>query len=230
MEYEEWKPFYEAILQEFDYSLEEDKKAAMVLDDLLDGKNVGNVYNHLKKNIAGKDVVVCGAGPSLLKALDAHAELIQQGVLITADGATSAVLEKGLLPSVIVTDLDGYIPDQIKANDEGSVVVVHAHGDNIDALQRYVPKLKGKILGTTQCDPGDYKNLFNFGGFTDGDRAVFLAEGMGAKRVFLIGFDFSGEIGRFSFPEKKNFDVKKRKLKWCKRLMSFVKDSEIVFL
>ncbi|HID25142.1 MAG TPA: DUF115 domain-containing protein, partial [Thermoplasmata archaeon] len=212
MDYMEWKPFYETILQEFGYSLEEDSKAAAVLDNLLDGKKMGDIHHYLKKNIAGKDVVVCGAGPSLLKALDTHMELIQKRVLITADGATSAVLKKGLLPYVIVTDLDGYMPDQIKANDVGSVVVVHAHGDNIDALQRYVPKLKGKILGTTQCDPGDYKNLFNFGGFTDGDRAVFLAEYMGAKQVFLIGFDFNGEIGSFSFPGKKNFDVKKRKL------------------
>ena len=39
------------------------------------------------------------------------------------------------------------------------------------------------------------KNVYNFGGFTDGDRSVFWAEEFGAKEIILIGMDFGIHIG-----------------------------------
>ncbi len=89
----------------------------------------------------------------------------------------------------------------------GSIVVVHAHGDNLDALNRYVPQLE-RIIGTVQCRPPP--GLYNFGGFTDGDRCVFLAKELGAASIKLVGFDFEDESVT---PRKK------RKLAWAKRLI-----------
>ena len=86
-------------------------------------------------------------------------------------------------------------------------MVVHAHGDNLDALNRYVPKLE-KIIGTVQCRPPS--GLYNFGGFTDGDRCVFLAQELCATSIKLVGFDFDDEGVT---PRKK------RKLAWAKRLI-----------
>ena len=230
MNFKEWKPFYDAIMKDFGFPLIEDEKAASLLNGLLTRRDTKAAYEYVKSIIAGRNVVVCGAGPSLLDTLNENRDAAEEDVLIAADGATSALMKKGLLPDAIVTDLDGYVPDQLRANERGSVVVVHAHGDNFDALKEYVPLFKGMVLGTTQCNPLGYRKLFNFGGFTDGDRAVFLAEHMGAKQVFLMGFDFHGGIGRFSFPEKKNVDIKKRKLIWCHRLLSHVKGCKVVFL
>ena len=80
-------------------------------------------------------------------------------------------------------------------------------------------KIKGKIIGTTQTDPSKFKNLHNFGGFTDGDRAVFIANHFKAKKINLIGFDLNGKIGKYSFSENKNKELKLKKLKWCKYLI-----------
>lgn len=230
MDFEEWKIFYDAIRKDFGFSLVEDEKAACLLNSLLVDKEVEAAYRYVKSVVSGKDVVVCGAGPSLMETLSKNRDVVEKVPVIAADGATSALVEKGLLPDVVVTDLDGYVPDQLKVNEMGSVVVVHAHGDNIDLLKEYVPRFKGMVFGTTQCNPRGYDNLFNFGGFTDGDRAVFLVEHFGGKRVFLMGFDFHGGIGRFSFPDEKDVGVKKRKLMWCRRLLQRISRCEVVFL
>lgn len=114
------------------------------------------------------------------------------------------------MPHVIVSDLDGVMDDIIKANERCAVVVVHAHGDNITKLRSYVPQLQ-KIVGTTQSRP--LSNVFNFGGFTDGDRAIYLAKHLGAKEIGIIGFDFEdATVG----------EIKKKKLRWAKRLIAAI--------
>ena len=59
-------------------------------------------------------------------------------------------------------------------------MVVHSHGDNIDKLHSHVPQLD-KIIGSTQAVPLD--NVFNFGGFSDGDRCAYLAKEFGAVSI-----------------------------------------------
>ena len=51
--------------------------------------------------------------------------------------------------------------------------------------------------------PEKFANLQNYGGFTDGDRAVFIADHFKAKKIFLIGFDFNDDVGRYSFTKNK---------------------------
>lgn len=87
-------------------------------------------------------------------------------------------------------------------------MVVHAHGDNMDALSEEVPRLK-RIIGTTQSKPLD--NVYNFGGFTDGDRCVFLAQEFGARSITLIGFDFK---------DTNVTPLKKKKLAWAEKLIN----------
>ena len=40
--------------------------------------------------------------------------------------------------------------------------------------------------------------VHNFGGFTDGDRCVFLANHFKAKKIILLGMDFGTRIGKYS--------------------------------
>ena len=206
MKYAEWRKFYYEILQDFNFSEVEDIKAAQILNDIL--KPVETSL--LKKAIAGRKVNIFGAGPSL-----EDIEAFPRGTKISADGATSFLLERGINPDVVVTDLDGKIEDLIKADREGSIVVIHAHGDNMEMLKRYAGKFKN-CIGTTQSKP--FGNLYNFGGFTDGDRAVFLAEHFKARKILLYGMDF-GKVGRYSFSNNK---IKRKKLIWGKRLITYL--------
>jgi uncharacterized Rossmann fold enzyme len=95
-------------------------------------------------------------------------------------------------------------------------MVVHAHGDNIDMIKKLVPKFR-KVLGTTQVMP--LENVHNFGGFTDGDRAVFLAEEFGAKNIVLVGMDLGNAIGKYSKEKVKDPELKKQKMKAGRRLL-----------
>jgi uncharacterized Rossmann fold enzyme len=231
MIYNEWKPFYEKILRDLELNFKGDKNAAFLLESILKNKKILDIKT-LKNLLKNTEVVVFGAGPSLEKSIDFNRKKIDKCVKIAADGATSALLKFDILPDIIVTDLDGDIDDQIKANSKGSIVIIHAHGDNTDALQNYVEKFQGKIIGSTQIDPCEFKNLYNFGGFTDGDRAVFLADHFKAKNIYLIGFDFNGEIGKYSFTESKNKNMKLKKIKWCETLIKTIsiKNKNIEFL
>ena len=51
-------------------------------------------------------------------------------------------------------------------------------------------------MATTQSAP--FGEVHNFGGFTDGDRCVFLADHFAATRIILCGFNFT-EVGKYSF-------------------------------
>jgi uncharacterized Rossmann fold enzyme len=203
MQFATWEPIYLAILDDFGFSMSGDEDAAKLLAELLSGRE--DWLSTADARVRGQSVVVFGNAPTLDRELD---EL--QGtdaVFLAADGATAVLLRVGILPDIIVTDLDGSFPDILKANREGSIAVVHAHGDNLDALCRYVPQLVG-VIGTVQCRPPE--GLYNFGGFTDGDRCVFLAKELGAASIKLVGFDYEDDSVT---PRKR------RKLAWAKRLI-----------
>ncbi len=192
MKWEVWRRFYERIVREMDYSMEEDRKAALELRRLL----LTHGYITPEDLYVDRRVYVFGAGPSLDDVLKSEYEF-DDGTVITADGATSALIRQGITPDIIVTDLDGRVEDIAKARKMGATVIVHAHGDNVERLRRWIPEL-APVLGTCQTEPLDI--VHNFGGFTDGDRAVFLAEALGAEEIILAGFDFGRTVGRWSKP------------------------------
>ncbi|MDP2841723.1 MAG: DUF115 domain-containing protein [Candidatus Methanoperedens sp.] len=208
MEFEDWEPLYKEILLDFGWSREKDEEAAMQLSRLLAGKT--SDLSILKKRIEGKDVLVCGNALTLSNDLDKINT--ERYLIIAADGATSTLLEKGIVPDMIVTDLDGYIPDEIEANRKGALMVVHAHGDNMKRLEA-VRDMKD-VVGTTQAAP--LTNVYNFGGLSDGDRCVFLAHSFGARSITLAGFNFRDE---------KVTDIKKKKLKWARKLIGIIPGS-----
>lgn len=204
MDFRKWEPVYSEILKDMGFSREEDERAALLLSRMLDPLRTADV-SVLREIIGGKDVLVCGNAPCLRKELESVDA--DRYVVIAADGAAAVVLDSGIVPDIIVTDLDGDVEREIDANREGSLIVVHAHGDNIEKLEKYVPLLDN-MIGSTQSVPLD--NVYNFGGFSDGDRCVFLAREFGAAAITLVGFDFSDENVT---------PVKKKKLKWAKKLI-----------
>ena len=223
MKWEEWRPFYLRIVREMGYSVEEDRRAAQLLRALLlEGDDY--ILRQELATIVGRKVYVFGCGPSLERALREHD--FSDGTLIAADGATSALLEVGIVPDIIVTDLDGRIPDLKLANDRGAFMVIHAHGDNVEKMSVYVPMFS-RILGTCQTEPLDI--VYNFGGFTDGDRAAFLAEELGAKEIILVGFDFGSVVGRWSKPGLREhvsiWESKRKKFQFAEELLEWLEEN-----
>ena len=64
------------------------------------------------------------------------------------------------------------------------------------------------------------------------DRATFLAAHFNAKKIHLDGSNFEGSVGKYSFSDNKNKDVKLKKLKWGKYLINQIikKEYAINFL
>lgn len=218
MKFAEWFPYYQGIRAEFGYSTERDQEAARILSGMIKKKALDPKV--LEKKIKGKNVIVVGAGPSLedsktLKFIKKN----KAAVKIAADGAVQFFIENKVKPDIVVTDLDGDPAALQKAEKGGAIMVVHAHGDNTAMLKKLVPKFK-KLVGSTQVMP--VENVHNFGGFTDGDRGVFLAEEFGAKKIVLVGMDFGDSIGKYSKKKVKDAKLKKQKMQAGRRLLEML--------
>lgn len=184
----------------------------------------------IKSLISGKRIVIAGAGPSILDDIDKYLKIKSPNdIIISSDGATKALLEKNIYPHIIVTDLDGNPESLIKAYGEGSHFIVLCHGDNIDKVKYYRDKL-GNIFITSQVySIPPY--ILDLGGFTDGDRAVYIATRFNAEEIILIGMDFYGKIGRYSLGFPKNLEMKKIKLKIALTLIKNLrKNHKIIYL
>jgi uncharacterized Rossmann fold enzyme len=198
------------------YSTEEDQKAAHILSNLIKRKFLDPSI--LDKKIKGKRVLAIGAGSDL----DLYTSFIKKNrsfVKIVADGAVKFLIENNIKPDIVVTDLDGDPKFLLKAEKLGAIMVIHAHGDNVNLMKKYIPKFR-KIIGTTQVMP--LKHVYNFGGFTDGDRCVFLAEEFGAKDIVLVGMSFDGKIGKYSKQIIGDVKIKKEKLQIGKKLLQIL--------
>ena len=208
-----WKTKFNEIRKEFGYSEKEDLISAKKLNLLLKRKNSKKEFENI---IKGKTVFVIGAGPSLSKSLK-HIRKSKNITKIVADGAVRALLEKNIRPDILVTDLDGDIESIKKIGKTKIPIIVHAHGDNSNRLE--IVKKLSNVTGTTQTR--EFGKLKNYGGFTDGDRCVFLAEYFNANKIVLIGMDFGRKIGKYSKHRVINRKTKLKKLKSGKMIIEW---------
>lgn len=216
MQLETWLQWYDKLRSKFGYSIIEDQSTAQLLSELLQEKSLD--LKQLKELIADKNALVVGAGPSLEESVK-YMKNLRTFVLIAADGASEALIENGIKPDIVVTDLDGNHEHLLKADKMGSIMVIHAHGDNANLIRNLVPRMKN-CIGTTQVKP--LNNIHNFGGFTDGDRAVFLANEFDAKSIVLVGMDFGDKIGRYSKTKIKDEKLKIAKMDTGKELLEWL--------
>lgn len=201
------------MLDEFGYSKKSDLKAAAMLDSILDRRLP---LIRIKKMIFGQSVFVIGSGPSLQSAIPLLKKY-KNIIKICADTALEPLLQNGITPQMVVTDLDGDLTS-LRRIAKKCTVVVHAHGDNMDRLE-FAKNFKN-CIGTTQTK--EVGKICNFGGFTDGDRCVFLAEYFGAAKIFLFGMDFGPKIGRYSKTKKRDRKTKLKKLRFAKMLLEWM--------
>ncbi|WP_255191477.1 6-hydroxymethylpterin diphosphokinase MptE-like protein [Natronobeatus ordinarius] len=203
MEFDEWEPVYEAILETFGYDREADERARDVLASLTGPFDT----THLSA-VDGATVAIAGAGPSLDSVADLE-RAREVDVVIAASTAADVLEANGVTVDCMVTDLDKNPETVRRLTAEGIPVAVHAHGDNIPAVRSVVPDCVDEfVLPTTQAAPsGPVRNV---GGFTDGDRAAFLADALGAADLEFVGWDVDDPaVG----------SVKAQKLEWAERLL-----------
>ena len=209
-----WKTQFKEIRKEFGYLEKDDLISARKLDSLLKRKNSKRQFQDM---IQGKTVFIIGAGPSLTKSLK-YIKKSKNVTKIVADGAVRALLEKNIKPNILVTDLDGDLKSIEKIGKTRIPIIVHAHGDNYEKLE-IVKKLKN-VVGSTQTRK--IGKIENFGGFTDGDRCVFLAEYFNASKIVLIGMDFGHKIGKYSKHRIVDRKIKIKKLKFGKKIVEWI--------
>jgi len=209
-----WGKKYTEILREFQYSRGKDAQSARILNSILRTKFP---LKKLEKMIKNQTIFVIGASPSLNQSMPLLKKY-KKITKIVADGATKALIENKIKCNIVVTDLDGDQKFLKKASRENAIMIVHAHGDNINKL--YLASNFKYCLGTTEGKP--FGNIHNFGGFTDGDRCVFLAKHFGAKKIILFGMDFGTKIGKYSKNKVINRTIKIRKLRRGKKLLEWL--------
>lgn len=209
MNFEEWEPAYEAILEDFGYPRDADESARDELRELVEPGESGAFDEGRLGVFDGVTVAVAGAAPTLPDELDLAEEADR---VIAASTAADVLADAGVDVDLVSTDLDKHADAAVASTRSGTPVAVHAHGDNRALLARHVPRMRTEeVLPTTQAAPRG--PVRNFGGFTDGDRAAFLADHVGAARLVFPGWDFDDpSVG----------EVKRRKLRWAERLLGWL--------
>jgi hypothetical protein len=205
-----WKTKFKEIRKELGYLEKDDLHSAKKLNSILKKRFS---KKQLENEIKNKTVFIIGAGPSLSKSLK-YVKKCKNVTTIVADGALRGLLEENIKPSIVVTDLDGDLNSIKKIGKTKIPIIVHAHGDNYNLLE--ITKKFSNVVGTTQTKT--FGKMENFGGFTDGDRCIFLAEYFNAKKIVLIGMDFGKKIGKYSKHKVVNPKIKLKKLKFGKKI------------
>ncbi|MES3517586.1 MAG: DUF115 domain-containing protein [Natronomonas sp.] len=209
MDFSDWEPAYEAVLEDFGYDRGDDEAVRDVLDSLVEEAD-GSPRSVSDLDCSGT-VAVCGAAPSL----SAEIEGARNADTVVAASAAADVLQAvGVEVDCLVTDLDSSPVTARQLSESGTTVAVHAHGDNEAAVRKQVPELDvGSVLPTTQAEPVGH--VENPGGFTDGDRAAFLADAAGADRLTFPGWDLDDPtVG----------EIKARKLEWAERMLYWLEE------
>ena len=205
MLYAEWRPAYEAICRAFDYDRAADERGRDVLRELVAGREP-LVPGDL--SLSGT-VAVCGAGPSLPDEVETAR---RADAVVAASTAAADLREAGVAVDCLVTDLDGDPALAREMAAAGTPVAVHAHGDNVESVRRHIPEMTvPAVLPTTQAEPRP--PVYNHGGFTDGDRAAFLADARGADRLLFPGWDLEDPAVEAE---------KVPKLAWAERLLHWL--------
>lgn len=218
MDFETWAPVYRAILRDMGFSEKDDETAAAFIAEA-ENASVCGAADALEKRIKDRPALVCGNAPCLVRDIRTIREknggaFPADTAVIAADGAAVVLAACGIVPDIVVTDLDGRAVSDPEAEirlanaHPDLLMLIHAHGDNKHRLEKYLPMLD-TFIATCQCRP-PAAHVFNFGGFSDGDRCLFLADAFGASEIGFAGFDF--EDGGVT-------PVKKKKLEWAKKLI-----------
>ncbi|MHA2009414.1 MAG: 6-hydroxymethylpterin diphosphokinase MptE-like protein [Promethearchaeota archaeon] len=233
--YSEFKSWYFKILDDFKFDYEKDCTARNYLSEILQSKTIRydleKVLLSFKSHIENKPyLLIYGCGPSLEETVKDLINLkkdilLKQSINLAADGASVFLKENSVPVDAIFTDLDGITQDEFNYS---YFNIVHAHGDNIEKLRDFEKDISNfeNVIGTTQVEPCG--NIINPGGFTDGDRILYFIRilTIPSQKIFLIGMDFNGMIGKYSKLDYNSHQIshgiKKKKLHYAIKLLEWI--------
>lgn len=218
------KSFYPFIRDSLELDEKADVSCRDLLHSLLKNENDDSDLGCIQKEIQSSSVIVFGAGPSLESDINGIKSYISHRcpTLVAADGAAEALRKAGVLPGIIVSDLDSCSVETMKLCGKKGYLFVHGHGDNAGLVRAIIPHLASHKLGTTQVETRDY--IRNFGGFTDGDRACYVVSHFKPSTIVLAGMDFGEKEGRYSLDRYNSSRNTNRALKldWGKKSLEFL--------
>ncbi|MBD3352266.1 MAG: DUF115 domain-containing protein [Candidatus Lokiarchaeota archaeon] len=247
----EFRDDYMDIIRKLHYSETEDQKARELLRNIIllkKGYSLEFQINNIKNKIERTDTLfIFGGGPGTDEFCNLHdgnplilQQTIKNSLVIAVDGALGILNDYNIQPEIIFTDLDGIQLNWVQKPDFANpIMIIHAHGDNMEKIKKFrqfVLNYPG-IIGTTQSQT--HLPIINHGGFTDGDRTLYLIDNFLENRhsVYLIGFEFGKIVGKHSKPYLKDnitaSETKKQKLKFGRKFTEKIclhSDARFLFL
>ncbi len=173
----------------------DDYYAAKVLDEILmnmtNVKDVRELVQELSYRCSRVIVVMPGQGIEKVQSISIEGA----DCVVIVDSSVDYIVSVGLVDRfrdlenvILVTDLDADI-QSLSAFCENirPILIVHAHGDNVTRLE-IIKKLNYcEVCGTCQVDYDCFRFVRPCPGFTDGDRALYIAS-LISSRIDIVGF------------------------------------------
>ena len=190
-------------------------------------KNLSNIIEQM--NFTNKKIIIIGAAATSLEILKI---LKENNFFVLADGAGAVFStldakseEEAWARSLcVISDGDGG-KGLTQAIQKKIPLILHAHGDNVLSWTKTIDYIlsKGiemKIVLTHQI-PQKIDGMYNFGGFTDGDRAVCFVHSIGVpkERIVMVGTR-TDIVGKWSGITDK--ELKLSKLKWMEKVLQII--------
>ena len=223
----------------FGWNLSDDLHSTEKLLYKVDNSNVNswkisnrekNLFDIIERmNSTDKKIVIVGAAVTSLEIIKI---LKNNNFLVLADGAGAvfSTLDDELEEEAwsrslcVISDGDGG-SGLTKAIQKKIPLILHAHGDNILSWTKVIDyilssDIEMKIVLTHQL-PKKIDGMYNFGGFTDGDRAVCFVHSTGVpkERIVMIGTR-TDIVGKWSGITDK--ELKLSKLKWMEKVLQII--------
>lgn len=225
MDWLTWVSLYRRIVGVLDLNMDKDYEIGSLYHNLLTSKKKYGFRDTFYKIVSlnkTRKAWVFGGGPSLLNDFSLFREQYnaETDLVIAADGSSVFLLEKNVFPDIVFSDFDGANSVLEVLAENNTILVLHAHGDNFSVVNEILSKsnlLNYNVLPTVQTKPHP-PFTYNFGGFSDGDRAVSALVDWfpSLEGIYLLGFTFGTYQGRYSKPDMLTKDVKASDFKIAK--------------
>jgi 2-amino-4-hydroxy-6-hydroxymethyldihydropteridine diphosphokinase len=215
--------FYDEIIASLGYSYEDDTNSRDQLSALLrSNSQARESLGRFRSKVFHGTAFAIASGPSLTRDLYEIAWILRKKTVavIAADGAGDALAKLGILPHAIVSDLDSCSDSMLISQSKERLLFVHAHGDNITRIRELTPLFGTHVVGTTQVDPSP--RVTNYGGFTDGDRACYIATAFHPNEIVLAGMDLSENYSSQHREGKQNRKPTSKKLDLGRQSLEFL--------
>ncbi len=180
-------------------------------------------------NSTENKIVIIGAAATSLEIIKI---LENNNFFVLADGAGAvfSTLDDKLEQEAwarslcVISDGDGG-KGLTQAIQKNIPLILHAHGDNVASWTNIIDYILSKGIETkivlTHQLPKGIDGMYNFGGFTDGDRAVCFVHSTGVpkERIVMVGTR-TDIVGKWSGITDK--ELKLSKLKWMEKILQII--------